>query len=618
MGFEPGGGIMPKVLKYILMLTLAAILSLQIFGYANWQMSDLVGHSERTLEHLELSEGTSLRIPILSQPRYLLPNATQSSLESGISTLIFDTLVHTDFELLSGPGIAHSWDYDEELITYRFYLRDNVYFHDGIRLDCEDVLFSFKAWIHPDYPGVRFNNFSKILGAEAYRNGESAAWPIPGLECEDPFTLVVQLTEPQRTFLPYAIGSSGIMPRHIYEPYLEKCGYDKLQSAGIQESLIGSGPYMFSSWSSPSEIELIRNETYWNGREVEYAGQIPMAGVEQLTFEVNFNPNNAFSRFLSNDVDLFPPFDGSFSENQYLEILDAAENGSVNYLPYTGFVYDYFHWNLRNPLFEDATVRKAICHAIDRDGLLAVTQPPSALSNGPTHPLRWDWNPSLADLHPEYDPAMTIALMESAGWTIEKTESGEITDGAVWTKTEDNGERLTMNFEIATNTGNLRRITYVGLIQETLAEQGFQTTTRTLPANVFYNDYLDGSHTFETAVAGWRLGTDPDQTSIFHTRSIDTAFNWMAYSNPEVDELLDEAIQIVDIDAAIPHYHRLQEILVGEDQAYCWLTTLSYFFATPTELIGFDPIHPVIISGSFLTAYIDGQGLPVEIAEETE
>ncbi len=569
-------------------------------------------------EHIALSEGTTVRIPAGSEPRYLLPNATEGTWESQISGLIFDTLVETNDNMENIPAMAEGWEWNEQELSYTFHIREDIKWHDheasGETVDCADVLFSFKAWTHPNYPGVRFSNFENVVGAQAFRAGESDEWPIPGVKCLDDHTFWVQLTQIQRTFLPYAIASSAIMPQHVYEPYLEENGYEMLQGADTDlGKTVGSGPYQLGEWEAAQYVKLERFNDYWRGRwgrQVEVEDQVAFPGIDQIYWVIMPDTDAQYAALLSGEVDVL---DTRSQVDQYFQLENNPEFATYEY---PQLVYDYWHWNLREEKFQDVQVRKAMCSAINRQQMVdQVLRGLGELTNGPSHPLRWDWDPALEEIHPHYDPERVVELMEEAGWTIEKDADGSIRQGAVWTKTTEDGETMTMTFEIAHNTPNPRRQDFAIIMQQQLSELGFKASVRPMETNAFYNDYLEGSHDFETAIAGWRMGTDPDGTSIWHSDSLSpNGFNWHAYSNPEVDRLLEEGLQYAQIEKAKPVYQELNRLLV-DTMGYCWLAFPSATFASKPGLEGMEQWSPLSPYSHLTEWYWDGQGVPVSVME---
>lgn len=65
-----------------------------------------------------------------------------------INILIFSGLTSHDGENQVAPGLAKSWDYDEDTLTYTFHLEENVKWHDGEPFTADDVNSRSKqSWI---------------------------------------------------------------------------------------------------------------------------------------------------------------------------------------------------------------------------------------------------------------------------------------------------------------------------------------------------------------------------------------------------------------------------------------------------------------------------------------
>ena len=70
---------------------------------------------------------------------------------------------------------------------------------------------------------------------------------------------------------------------------------------------------------------------------------------------------------------------------------------------------------------------------------------------------------------------------------------------------------------------------------------------------------------------GWFLGRDPDNYDIWHSsKTREGEFNFIGYSNPEVDKLLEEGRRTFDQAKREAIYHRIHEILY-EEQPYMFL-----------------------------------------------
>jgi len=529
----------------------------------------------------------SFTLTMGAEPVEVLPNNTEGTWESCIGGLLFDGLTNGDNQMKPIPGLAESYEYDEETLTWTFNLRKGVKFHDGTEMTADDVVFSYKCVMHPDYPSVRFSNYASVVGAEEYRNGEITDFSQVAITAVNPYTVEIQLKEVDATFISY--GATGVIPKNVYEPVYEEKGYGVQR--GITRDLgycYGTGPYKFEEWKVGQYIKLVANEDYWNprGNPVAKDGNPVTGGIKDLYWVFIEDADARYAALKAGDLDII-----ATTVDQHFELVDDSDYLALR-SPY--LVYDYLCLNLdpeKTPLFQEISVRQAIGYAIDRETMAEqVLRGLGTLCNGPTHPLRWDYTAEVDALHPSYDPERSMQLMEAGGWTIEKDSGGNIWPGAVWHKEDPVYGLLEMRFEIATNYGNVRRADILQVLQQQLAAAGFEVSLRVLEVNAFYDNYLQADREFDTAVAGWRMGSDPQSKSLWNCDQVG-GFNWTAYCNPQVDEWQAQASQVVTIEERKPLYEQIAIQLV-RDLPYIWLNYIDSTVGTKPGLDYFYPCHP--------------------------
>src|SRR5690606_13075609 len=110
--------------------------------------------------------------------------------------------------------------------TSTFRLRRGVRFHDspvfpggrGREVTAEDVRWSLEHMLHPDTasPGITF--YTLIEGLEAFRAGEASH--VSGIRVRDRYTIEIQLTRPDQTFLnAMAMTFAYPVAREAYDEY---------------------------------------------------------------------------------------------------------------------------------------------------------------------------------------------------------------------------------------------------------------------------------------------------------------------------------------------------------------------------------------------------------------
>ncbi|MBI3326860.1 MAG: ABC transporter substrate-binding protein [Nitrospinae bacterium] len=159
--------------------------------------------------------------------------------------LVYDYLVGcTDAGQLSNEaGIAQQWEEAPDKLSWTFWLRKGVKFHDGADLTAEDVKFSIDSLFDP-------KAVAPLLGPSRAAFKE--------VEVKDPYTLVIHLKQPV-VFLPWnfscATGSEGML---LPKKYFQQVGAD-----AFAKNPIGSGPYKVVKNAIGSLIQLEAVDQHW-------------------------------------------------------------------------------------------------------------------------------------------------------------------------------------------------------------------------------------------------------------------------------------------------------------------------------------------------------------------
>ena len=139
-----------------------------------------------------------------------------------INIMIFNGLTAHDGDNQVVPGLAKSWDYDEETCTYTFHLEEGVKWHDGEPFTADDVKFTIEAIMDPEN------------GSENAPNYED----VEEITVVDDHTVSFKLDAPNVAFLEYM--TMAVLPKHLLE------GED-VQTSDFFRSPVGTGPYKLES-----------------------------------------------------------------------------------------------------------------------------------------------------------------------------------------------------------------------------------------------------------------------------------------------------------------------------------------------------------------------------------
>ena len=467
---------------------------------------------------VEPAYGDTIILGSIGDASNLLPVLASDSASNEIAGLVYNGLVRYDKDLQIEGDLAEKWDISEDNLTFTFYLRRDVKWHDGTPFTAEDVLFTYRTYIDPNVPTAY---------AERYRQVETA-------EVLDPYTFRVTYREPLATAL--ISWGFNILPKHLLE------GEDITQSP-LTSSPVGTGPYRFGEWRRGERIVLTANPDYYEGQPY----------ISRLLYRIIPDPSTMFLLLQSGDLDYM-----GLTPLQYARQTDTlAFNRRFNKFRYPAFGYTYLGYNLRRPMFQDKRVRQALSYAINKEELIdGVLLGLGQVATGPFKPGTWVYNPDVRTY--PFDPQKAREMLAEAGWRD--------TDGDGWL--DRDGQRF--SFTIMTNQGNDQRIKSGEIIQRRLREVGIDVRLRVMEWASFLKEFVNPGN-FDAIIMGWTIPIDPDGYDVWHSSKTSPGeLNFINFKNAEVDELLERGRRTLDQEERTKIYHRFQEIL-AEEQPYTFL-----------------------------------------------
>jgi len=485
----------------------------------------------------------------IGDARTLIPILASDNASGEIVGLIFNGLVKYDKDINLVGDLAESWEIEDSGLTIIFHLRKNVRWHDGRPFTARDVKFTYEKLIDTSVPTPYSGDFKKIKT----------------LEIIDDHTIKVVYRE---VFSP-GLSSWGmpIMPEHLLK------GEDLL-TTGFSRNPIGTGPYIFKRWKSGERIDLVSNHDYFKHRP--YIGR--------YIYRIIPDPATIFLELQTEGVDSM-----NLTPLQYKRQTDTKFfRKRFRKFSYPAFGYTFMAYNLKDKRFADKRVREAINYAVNKKEIIkGVLFGLGRVCTGPFVPESWAYNKEVTPL--AYDPEMAKALFSEAGW--------KDSDGDGWLDRDGK----TFEFTILTNQGNDMRKMTAEIIQRKLKEVGVKVNIRVLEWAVFLNEFVNKKR-FEAIILGWGLSRDPDCYDIWHSsKTKEGEFNFISYSNAEVDRLLVEGRATFDIEMRKAAYHKIHKLLYS-DQPYLFLYVADALPALHKRFRGVE-VAPLGIGYNFIDWY---------------
>ena len=449
----------------------------------------------------------------------------QSSADVG--ALLYDGLVDIDVSNLGViPDLAESWEVSDDNLTFTFYLRKDVAWHDGEPFTAHDVKFTYDTILNADVNSPRRAGIADVLTPEQ-------------IQVVDDYTLKFTLSQVNAAFLVNEC-QYGIIPEHI----LGDLTPEEFNAAEFNtQSPVGTGAFMFREWIKDDHVALVKNPNYYKGAP----------NINFWYYKIVENQTVEYAQLQTGEVD-YAQVTAALWE-------DALQQENLECMTFPQFGFTFYVYQLdpeKSPLFLDVRTRRALLHGLDRQALVdSVLHGLGDVAHSTVPPISWAHNPDNEPRY-EYDPEMAKALLEEAGW---KDEDGDGIREAHGVMGVEDGTPF--SFEIHTNAGNNERESNMVIFQQYWNEIGVDAQPTAIEWNALLAE-LTETYEFEMIIVGFSWDTDPDQKTMWHTDSYGSGFNMNRYSNPEVDEAIDAALLTVDQEERKEYYAEMQRILAEE------------------------------------------------------
>jgi peptide/nickel transport system substrate-binding protein len=467
--------------------------------------------------------GDTAVLSLLSDIDGFNPFTSSSREASEIQDLLFPRLMKEEADYFAGPpsftpNLAERWEAGADGRSIRFTLRDCTW-SDGTPISGADVRFSWEAARHKD---VAWNSASIVDYIE-------------DVEVHGPREITVRYSEAY----PYQlmdINDVHILPRHVFG----RIPFERWQQHGVwtDQARVSGGPWILERYVSNQEISFLPNPRWW------VPGQ---PYLDRLVFRVQGTMETNLTALLSGDVDTME----SILPKDARRVLS---DGDVLVYSYMTRTIGWIGWNCRRAPFDDARVRRAMTHAIDRENIVESILYGYGRIAGPViiHSM-WASDHEIEPL--PYDLSASERLLQEAGWVVGP-------DGV----RQRAGKRL--SFVLVTNAGNDVRRKICERAQADLREVGVEVEIRLLDFNLMSQQLK--RHNFDAYVGGMSVATKVDGKPIFHSSGAEGRFNYPDYRNARVDEIIDTARVMADMKLAKPLWSEMQRIM-DADQPYSTL-----------------------------------------------
>lgn len=488
-------------------------------------------------QNKEKRMGNTLNLNIGGEPSTINPLAAADAPSSSVHGYIFESLLGRDLDTYDWkPALAKEWSVSKDKKTFEFTLREGVKFHDGVEFTSEDVKFSYDVIFSDDFKAIQLRPY--------YESIES-------VEILGKYKVRFKVKDDYFQNFDVCAGLS-IWPKHFYSNKENKKQFGKV--------LVGTGPYSLGKYDRGQKITLVQNPNWWGRADPveKEAYQIKKVNLRFVSEE-----NVTLELLKRGDIDF-----QSFRPEAYVKKTNGPvwekKIEKVKTENKTPKGYNFIGFNLKDPVLKDREVRKALSMLFNRPLMLNKFEyNMSEYATGPVYVQSDYASPKVKPV--EFNPDEALKVLRAAGWR--DTDRDGILDKVI------DGKKRKLSVTIMEPLMDVMK--YHTIFKEDASKVGVDINIKNIEWNSFIK--LLNEKKFQAVRLAWVGGSvDWDPKQIWHSSSIEGASsNFISYSNPEVDRLIDQARKLYTAEERIPLLRKVHE-LISADYPYIWWFNSRY------------------------------------------
>ena len=439
--------------------------------------------------------------------------AFKNQADRDINRLIFSSLIKFDSNGRPVADLAESWSVSSDATRYSVKLKPNVLWHNGIPFTAQDVVFTTSL----------LQSRSQLLPQDLQE-----FWPLVQVNAVTDFEVEFLLPEPYSPFIDYL--SFQILPAN----QLGNLTLEQIVDHPFNLAPVGTGPFQFDKLTVTdgqiSDVHLKPFENYFDGK----------AFLEQFNFRYFASDQAALAAYISGELDGISAVSGQ-------TLPGVLAQGDLNLYsaqqPRLSLVF-LNQANTDKPFLKDENIRKALIHAINRQGIIdQVLRGQAVLAEGPIMTNSWAYYPNQEPW--KYDPDMAKQIINGLG--VQKDENGYMvtSDGAqlaLVLLTEDDENHRGMAEIVKQNWGVL----------------GIAVEVQPLPLLQLQEQLR--AHTYDAALVDINLSNtpDPDPYPFWGQAMIQNGQNYAAWDDRTASGYLEQARMTADLELRTKLYRNFQ------------------------------------------------------------
>ncbi len=501
------------------------------------------------------ANGGFLKEGIIGSPRFVNPVLAVSDVDHDLTSIIYSGLMKNTTNNSVEADLAERFEISEDGLEYTFYLKEDIFFHDGEKVTTDDIEFTINKIQDSSIKSPKRPNFYDVK-----------------VEKIDGKIIKFILKKPYSPFLGNL--TVGILPKHLWGNLTA----EQFPFSQYNVEPVGSGPYKISKMDTLKKNMLLIPTYYELVAFKKYSPQ--RAFIDKIVINFYSSERDLIEAYNKGEIESI----NSISVENIKSIKDKKDSETkVSVLPR---IFAIFLNQNENEILAQKEVRQALNLSIDRTKI--INDILGGYGKSVYGPLPFNITNNEENL---YNPEEAIKILEKAGWL--KSSSTNIFEKKIDKKT-----KIELTISLSTlNSSDLVKI--AEYIKSDWEKIGVKVDLKQFEFGDLQQNVIR-SRKFETLLYGEVIGRDMDFFAFWHSsQRNDPGLNISMYTNSKVDKILEDARKIQGRDERITKYLEFEKEL-SKDIPAIFLYSPSFSYVVPKKINGLEINSIIIPSDRFI------------------